>query len=1009
MAKRRTHLALRLILALAAIAPPAVASEYHGQILFGGLALPGATITATQGTKKLSTVSDSAGNYTFADLPDGPWKIDVEMQLFTPLHADITIAPATSPGKYDLTLLPIDQLLAQTKILKAPVTPLPAAPKAVAKKPDGSPADIPKPAEDTPRPSDGFLVNGSSSNAATTQYALSQAFGNQRPGTKGLYNGGLGLTLGNSTFNARPYSISGIQTDKPSYNLVTGLASIGGPIKIPHILPQGPNFFVAYQWSRINTAATQFGLVPTAAQRTGDLSGVATPIYNPQTGLPFANNQVPVSTQAAALLALYPLPNIPVTSTYNYQIPVLNSSHTDSLESHLDKTLGRKDQLYGTINFQSIRSGSTNLFGFTDRTSTLGLNTSINWSHRFNQRLFTYASYKFSRFRTLTTPNFDNRQNISGEANITGNNQDPANWGPPSLNFSSGISPLTDAQSAFNRNRTDAFSLSAAIYHGHHNITVGGDLRKQEFNYFTQQDPRGTFAFTGAATQGITTGSDLADFLLGTPDTSTIAFGNADKYLRQPVYDLYAADDWRILPILTINAAIRWEYGAPITEIKNRLVNLDVAPGFINVMQVLASDPVGPLTGSNYPTSLLRPDRTNFEPRVGVSWRPIPASTIVVRAGYGVYHDTSVYQSTTLALAQQAPLSTSLSVTNTPTCPLTLANGFTPCSQTTANTFAVDPNFRVGYAQTWQLSVQRDLPAALQLTATYFGAKGSHGPQEFYPNTYALGGTDPCPSCPSGFLYKTSNGSSIRNSGQIQLRRRLRSGFSASMIYTYAHSIDNDAFLGGQGHVTSSAQTEATPDPSASVAQNWRDLNAERSRSSFDQRHLLNLTGQYTSGEGLGGGGLMGGWRGRLLKEWTVVTTIAAGSGLPDNPIYFAAIPGAAAFNIIRPNPTGTPLYIHSGNVHLNAAAFTAPVAGQFGTAGRNSIEGPDSFTLNASLARTFRPSKKIFLDGRIDATNLLNHAVFTAWNTQINSTQFGVPVSANAMRSMQATLRLRF
>ena len=1006
MPRHRRNRALSLLCAVAALACPGLAraSEYHGQILFGGLPLPGATITATQGTKKLSTVSDPAGNYTFADLPDGPWKIDVEMQLFTTLHADVAITPTTPAGKYDLTLLPIDQLLASTKVLKAP-TSLPNAPSATAKKSDGAAPDIPKPPdESTPRPSDGFLVNGSSSNAATSQYALSQAFGNQRPGTKGLYNGGLGLTLGNSTFNARPYSISGVQTDKPSYNLITGLATIGGPIRIPRILPHGPNFFVAYQWSRDNNAATQFGLVPTAAQRTGDLSSIATPINDPQTGLPYAGNIVPVSPQAAALLALYPLPNIAATSTYNYQIPVLNSSHQDSLESRLDKTLGRKDQLYGGINFQSIRSGNTSLFGFTDRTNTLGLNTNINWSHRFNQRLFTYASYKFSRFRTLTTPNFENRQNISGTAGITGNDQDAANWGPPTLTFSSGISALSDAQSAFNRNRTDAFSLSAAIYHGHHNITVGGDPRKQEFNYFTQQDPRGTFAFTGAAT-----GSDLAGFLIGIPDTSTIAFGNADKYLRQPVYDLYATDDWRILPILTINYGLRWEYGAPITETKNRLVNLDIAPGFTDARQVLASDPTGVLTGSHYPTSLIRPDRTNIEPRVGVSWRPIPASTIVVRAGYGVYHDTSVYQSTALALAQQAPLSKTLSVTNSPTCPLTLANGFTPCTETTANTFAVDPNFRVGYAQTWQLSIQRDLPAALQGTITYLGAKGSNGPQEFYPNTYPLGGADPCPSCPSGFLYKTSGGNSIRNSGQIQIRRRLRSGFSASLLYTYAHSIDNDAFLGGQGHVTSSAQTEATPDPTASVAQNWRDLNAERSRSSFDQRHLLNLTAQYTSGEGLGGGGLMGGWRGRLLKEWTVVTTAATGSGLPDNPIYFAAIPGAAASNIIRPNPTGAPLYLHSGNIHLNAAAFTAPASDQFGTAGRNSVEGPDSFTLNASLARTFRPTKKLFLDGRIDATNLLNHAVFTAWNTQINSTQFGVPISANAMRSLQATLRLRF
>ncbi len=90
-------------------------------------------------------------------------------------------------------------------------------------------------------------------------------------------------------------------------------------------------------------------------------------------------------------------------------------------------------------------------------------------------------------------------------------------------------------------NRTDSFSGSIGIYRGRHNLTIGGDFRKQQYNDFFQQNPRGIFTFTGAATQGTagstTTGSDLADFLIGVPDTSSVAFGNADKYFRQTVYD----------------------------------------------------------------------------------------------------------------------------------------------------------------------------------------------------------------------------------------------------------------------------------------------------------------------------------------------------------------------------------------------------------------------------------------------------------------------------------------
>jgi trimeric autotransporter adhesin len=1025
-----------LLFVLAALVFPclAVASEYHGVITFAGFPVPGATVTATQGVKTISVVSDQGGLYDFPDLADGAWKIEIEMQCFSIIHADINVAPNMPAAKWELTLLPPDQILASAKL--APKIMPPPAPAAASKPASGASInapDIPKPQETNEQAADGFLVNGSVNNAATSKFSLDQAFGNRRPNSKSLYNGGLALIFDNSALDAKPYSLSGLGTPKPAYNRITGVVTFGGPLKIPHLLPHGPNFFVVYQWTRDHTAETESGLVPTAAERAGNLSSLAGAngqppiIINPVTGLPYAGNIVPVSAQAQALLNLYPLPNITGDSLYNYQVPVLNSSHVDAVQAKLDKTIGRKDQVYGGFNLQSSRSGSENLFGFVDTTNTLDLNTNVHWSHRFSQHLFTYLGYQFSRSRTEVVPHFENRENVSGLAGITGNNQEPDNWGPPSLNFSSGITALSDGLSSFNRARTDAFSGSVAIYRGRHNVTIGGELRKQQFNDFFQANPRGIFTFTGAATQapgGGTTasGSDLADFLIGVPDTSSIAFGNADKYLRAPAYAAYATDDWRLMPQLTINAGMRWEYGAPDTEIHGRLVNLDVAPGFSAVQPVVASDPVGSLTHNRYPSSLIRPDKRGFEPRVGISWRPIPASTIVVRAGYGVYDDTSVYQTAVMQLTQQYPLSKSLSVANSAKCPLTLAEGFNACPSTTANTFAVDPNFRVGYAQTWQLAVQRDMPFALQMTATYLGVKGTKGVQEFLPNTYPIGATGECTDCPAGFIYQTSGGDSTRQSGQLQLRRRLRNGFTASLLYTYSKSIDDDAYLGGQGHVTatgaqgsgsgessSGTQSAAASTASPTIAQNWLDLQAERSLSSFDQRHLLSVQAQYTSGEGLGGGDLLSGWRGRLLKEWTLLTQFSVGSGLPETPVYLAAVPGTGVTGTIRPDRTGSSIYNAPAGLHLNAAAYATPVAGAWGTAGRNSITGPDTFSLNSSLARTFRPSTRFFLDARIDATNLLNRGVFTAWNTTVNSAQFGVPLAADAMRSLETTVRLRF
>ena len=156
----------------------------------------------------------------------------------------------------------------------------------------------------------------------------------------------------------------------------------------------------------------------------------------------------------------------------------------------------------------------------------------------------------------------------------------------------------------------------------------------------------------------------------------------------------------------------------------------------------------------------------------------------------------------------------------------------------------------------------------------------------------------------------------------------------------------------------------------------------------------------------------MGGWRGRVLKEWTVVGNMTFGTGLPETPVYPAIVPGTGDSNIIRPDLTGASIYSSGGNsgtgAHLNAAAYSEPIGG-WGTAGRDSITGPDQFTFNSSLARTFRPHGKWYLDVIVNSTNTLNHAAFTGWNTYVTSDQFGLPSSVGGMRSLQTSLYLRW
>jgi hypothetical protein len=733
--------------------------------------------------------------------------------------------------------------------------------------------------------------------------------------------------------------------------------------------------------------------LPPALERAGDFSQtpLGRALVDPATGLPFAGNLIPqgrISPQAQALLRLYPAPNF-VSSRYNYQVPIKNTSDGDNLQSRLAKTINNSNQMSGQFNFGRSHGEGPNLFGFVDTTSTFGVDTNVQWVHRFSQRQFGTTRVGYSRQRIRLTPYFAGVRNISGEAGIAGNNQEPINWGPPRLAFTNGMASLGDAQQSLTRNQTFSFGYDHFWSRGPHNFRIGGNLRRQQFNLLSQQDPRGTFTFTGSAS-----GSDFADFLLGLPTTTSIAFGNADKYLRANMWDGYFTDDWRMSSGFTLNAGVRWEYNSPISERYGRLVNLDIAPGFSAIAPVIASDPRGALTGQTYRSSLMQPDRTAIQPRIGFAWHPILASSLTIRGGYGVYYDTSVYMSLVQRMIQQYPLSTSMMVQSTPSNPLTLANGFVIPPGVNPNTFAVDPRYQVGYAQNFQLSVQRDLPKALMFTATYLGIKGTRARQEFLPHTYPAGAVNPCPACPSGYAYVTSNGNSMKHSGTIQVRRRLHNGFTSTVQYTLSKAIDN-AMLGGQNQ------------GGTLVAQNWLDLSAERGLSNFDQRHNLSVQAQYSTGVGIGGGALMSGWRGRLFKEWTIATQLTAGTGRPLSPMFPAPVKGFT--NSVRPMYTGAPLYDAPEGLYINPAAFAAPLPGQWGNAGRHIITGPNQFLLNASMARTFRISDRVSTDLRLDANNVINTVTYASWNTVITSSQFGLPTAANNMRTVRLNMRVRF
>jgi len=1130
--RRHSQLSALIALLFACMAVPGIsASEHHGVVQSGGLPVPGATVSAIQGDKKIVTTTDDQGGYSFPNLADGVWTIEVDMFGFAKLSREVGIAPEAPSPTWQLQVLSLSALSAPPP---APARAPAVTPPAGGPPPGGPPARRggfgrggagPRDAQGAPASlrqalaqngfqqanvnasadgsglqvenlqnggetfgdlnqsaSDSLVVNGSVSGglglpqqndwfafgrgfdngfgpgfgpggpggpgaaggadgggalaAAGTAPAAGQggpgaagpgggpggrggggfggggfpggfgggrggrggfgrggrgprnlnAFGNGRRNRRQQYNGNIALILDNSALDARPYSLTGQDTPKAAYAQFRTTGIIGGPLKIPHLLSGQNTFFsLNYQLSRGRNANTLSGLMPTPEQRAT--------VTDPQ---------------ALALLNAnyFPLPNLIGNPRYNYQISALTVTNQNNVNVRVSHTINSKNQISGNFAWQNSDVQTPNIFQFLDTTATTGYNTGLNYTYHFTTRLISNLRYGFSRQAADQTPYFSNRQDVAGDAGIQKTERNPLFWGPPTLTFADGISSLTDGNYARNHNTTQQVGESLLWVRGAHNFTFGGDFRRLDFNQFSQQNPRGSFLFSSF------TGSSLGDFAVGQPLQSSIAYGNADKYFRTSWMDAFVNDDWRLNSKLSINAGLRWDFQAPVSELYNRLVNLQIGPGFTTATPVCAADKPGCvlLAGqTGLPNSLVNPNYLQFQPRIGVAWRPFTKDSTVVRAGYGLYYNTSVYQSLVSQMAQQSPLSYSVTQQNCnpaqQSCgiqPFTMANAFTyPAIGVTPQTYALDPNFQLGYLHYWQLSIQHNLPASLVATVTYNGNKGTHQIQQFLPNTYPAG--DGTSAAPSGYVYVTSGGNSNYNAISGQLQRRFRSGLAGNIIYTFSRAIDDAQSLGGRGAVAGFCTATV-------CAQNWMDLAAERSLSSFNRTHTLNMNLQWSTGQGAAGGGLLSGWKGALAKDWTFTTAIVLGSGLPETPLVLNNVArGTGITGTVRAEYLGGSLTPEAAGYGFNPLAFGPAPSGQWGDAGRNIISGPMQFSLNAAAGRVFRIAERRSIELRFNSTNVLNHVSFTSWDTTFGTPQFGLPVNTGQMRTMQAILRFRF
>jgi hypothetical protein len=317
-------------------------------------------------------------------------------------------------------------------------------------------------------------------------------------------------------------------------------------------------------------------------------------------------------------------------------------------------------------------------------------------------------------------------------------------------------------------------------------------------------------------------------------------------------------------------------------------------------------------------------------------------------------------------------------------------------AQTIQNNWAVDPNYRLGMVQLYNLNLQRTLPLGIVFNLGYNGSKGSNLDVVGSPNATPTGVTTPSLA---PFDWEESSAGSHSNALVVSAQKRQSRGIAMGFTYTYLHAIDNASGVGGV---------------IGQPVQNLYRLDLEEGNASFDQRH--NFTGNWVIELPFGPNRAFlnkGGFWAYAFDGFSVSGSFTFATGNYFTPTYSGNQAEASSANTftLRPDRVFAAPIKGAGTVKnwFNPSAFQAPATGAYGTASQGSIEGPGTLLINASLSRTFALGETRSLEARVTASNPFNTVQYSRIDVVQNSPTFGSVQTAAQMRTIQVQARYRF
>jgi Carboxypeptidase regulatory-like domain len=843
------------------------------------------------------------------------------------------------------------------------------------------------------------------------------------------FHGDLYEFLRNNAMDARNFFAAQVE---PLHRNQYG-ATLGGPLR-----KNKDFFFLYYEGQRDSEGKTQAAIVPTAAERTGDFSGLVDPatgkpipLINEFTGQPFPGNQITPEMQdpvAVAAAKLYPLPNI---GRNVFESTQLGSTNYDQGGARLDHYFSQNDQLFLRYSASSLHQfdplpiAGAGVPGFpvVDDIKTNSVTTS--WVHS-SPRMVQTVQVSFLRNEFL---NGQATNHTPGSS--LGFQYQPTlalNQGVPYLivsGYAALGNPITGPQNTYQNDYAGSYSI--AMTRGRHNLKFGGSLMREQINVLFGIATNGFFVFAPFPAS-----DSFASFLLGQSVQFFQGGGQFDRGLRKWVGAGYAQDEFRFSRNLTLNFGLRYEVNTPYTEIRNRL-NAWV-PG--RQSTVYPDAPEGLLFPGDrgVPSGIASVDYKEFMPRVGLAWSPFGDNKTSVRAGYGIFYDgfTNGTGGPLQAAVSALPWTQAYQL---PGPGFSLANpyGGAPSPFVPGNFVApatvltVQSGMKPPYSQNWNLSIERVIGKDYLLDVRYVGNKGTHLPRFIEANPSIFGpGVNPNNNNETR-LYTTCNAAGVCNYGsvglladnssstyhalQVAFSRQFSHGVSFLASYWYSKSLDYISTL----NVAGSAPTLVAGEND--LAQNPFNLAAEHGPSLFDSTHRFVFSGSYELPKWHAASRVAAlftnGW------QMNVISTLSTGTPFTVYDSANVSLQGSApeitGFYSSRPdlisNPNiGQP---HTANEWVSRAPFQQlnpeTQAGQFGNEGRNVVRGPGIEDVDLSLFKYFAIDESRRVQFRAECFNLLNHANFGLPENDLQSPAFGQILQSGSPRLLQLAIKVIF